>query len=402
MPQPPSTVRTIDTLQGVRFVLPSHPFLRVAGLVPIVFGTVFAGFAIFWVLGAAGVIGNGAGSGSLLLPLFGFPFVAIGLAIMGVGATLAFGRPEFEIRDDRFRSGIRLGPLRRSKWRPLDAIERFEINRFGTNPSLNAPYVLRVHVGEERPLNVTGSADGAWLERLASTITARIDRGQLAEDPPPIVARERDPELDPEEPAPDIMPADVADPGPPPEGCPLWIEHSPTGPTVFIPPRGMRAKPVPALLGFCLLWMLITNGVGAGFVMGFTRSGGQVFAMLFVGSILVLFEAVGVWLLFYALSLARRRAILDITDAGRTLLVTRSGLRKSTQREIAGADIAAIQVQNSGASINDQPLREVSIKVVGADDIDLMTGAPEPHLQWLARALRHALRAEMAKEQMAK
>jgi hypothetical protein len=402
MPQPPSTVRTIDTIQGVRFVLPSHPFLRVAGLVPALFGCVFAGFAIFWIVGSASATGGSGGPMAILFPLFGVPFVIVGLVPVGFGLTLLLGRPEFEIRGDRFRSGIRLGPLHRAKWRPLDAIEKFEVNRFGSNPSPNAPHVLRVHVGEERPLNVTGSKDGAWLEQVAAAIIARIDRGQLAEDPPPIVVRERDPDLDERDgrTAPDVLPIDTPDPGPPPDACPMWMELSPTGSTIFIPPRGMRAKPVPSLLLFSVFWLGITNVFPIVIIFG--RGGPSGWALLGVGAFLALFEAVGIGMLLYALSLARRRAILDVTDDGRTLLVTRSGLRRSTSREIASADIGAIQVQDSGTSINDVPLREVCIKVHGADDLDLLTGAPEPHLQWLARALRYALRGERAKEHMAK
>ncbi len=394
---PPSDVRTIPTLQGVRFVLPSHPMLRFAGLFPLGFGLVFAGFAVFWILGAAGAISSTPpgqqqqpGGLAILFPLFGLPFVIVGLAPVLLGVVLVFGRPEFEIRADSFRSGIRLGPLRRAKWRPIDAIERFEVNRFGSPGSSNAMHVLRAHVGEERPLNITGSADPVWLERLADAFVERIDRGELSDEPPPIITRDRDPDLDADETPPDVIPPGVPDPGPPPDDCALWAEESPTGPTIFIPPRGMRAKPVPALLTFAIFWLAITNVIAVGMIGGLAGSG-HVVGPILAGAMLLLFEGIGVGMLIYALSLARRRAILDVTDHARTLLVTRSGLRRSSQREITAADIESIQVRDSGTSINDVPLRQVTIRVFGGDDLDLLTGAPEPHLQWLARKLRHAL-----------
>lgn len=400
MPAPPPDVRTIDTLQGTRFLLPSPPLLRLAGLFPLAFGLFFSGFAVFWILGAAGALrGSGGGSHqggpgimSILFPLFGVPFFLVGLVPVGMGFTILFGRPEFEIRGDRFRTGVRLGPLHRSKWRPTDDVERFEINRFGPSGTRSGMYVLRAHVGEDRPLNVTGSRDRAWLENLARAITARLDRGELVGDPPEIITRDRDPELEQDAAQPDVVPAGVDDPGPPPPMARVWSEESPTGPTIFVPPRGMRGKPVPTLLIFALFWLVITNVVSAGFVTGFiSHPGGPPTGVIFAGIMLLLFEAIGIGLLVYALSLARRRAILDVTDEGRTLLVTRSGLRTSSQREIAAATITAIQVQNSGTAVNNRPLRQVAIKVSDADDVCLLTGAPDAELTWLAHKLRHAL-----------
>ena len=401
MPFPPPDIRTIDTLQGTRFVLPSHPLLRVSGVFAFGFGVVFSGFAAFWILGAAGAFGGGGASPqgqaasvlSILFPLFGVPFFVVGLVPIAMGVTLLFGRPEFEIRDERFRSGPRLGPLHRSKWRPIDDIERLEVNRFG--PSPNSPlHVLRVHVGEKFPMNITGSRDGAWLEQLARAIAARLDRAELFGDPPEVIVRDRDPDLEDDESKPMPIPISIEDPGPPPATSKLWVEDSPTGPTIFIPPRGIRGKPVPALLFFAVIWLAMTNAIGVAFVAGrISPSAGPIMGTILACAVLLIFESAGFGMLLSAISLARRRAILDVTDGGRTLLATRSGLRKSSQREVSADAISAIQVQNSGTTINDKPLRQVSIQIADEREIKLLTGAPEAELVWLAHKLRHALAA---------
>ena len=68
---------------------PRIPFLVWSALPVSIFGLFFGGFALFWIIGAATVtrsvpseVGGGFGLFSLLFPLFGLPFLLVGLGLI--------------------------------------------------------------------------------------------------------------------------------------------------------------------------------------------------------------------------------------------------------------------------------------------------------------------------------
>lgn len=313
--------------------------------------------------------------GLLLLPAFG-----AGLPLLGIGLFLTLGHAEFEVRGQRFRLVRRLGPLRFGRWRECDTLEAFGVERFGSNPDAKH-FVLRAHVGEERPLNMTGGQNPALLESIARDIARAVDPGN-----PPTV--EIGPiKEDTGEPAPIV---ETPDPGDPPPGSTMWIERTPSGVTVFVPCSGLLARTPRAMFGFAIIWLAITNGI----LVAMFLAGGPVLkgGLFLAGGVLLLFEAVGVWVLLYGVSLARRKAILDVTDDAQTLLITRSGLIRSEQHQLRRDDLTAIDDEDSNTSINNRRLRRLRISIRGrGNDLRILEGRRDEDLAWLAGVLRHAL-----------
>lgn len=111
--QPPEHDERIEPelMRGERVLYASRADPAAMGrkAIPIaVFGLFFGGFALFWILGAAGAIGAGSSSGGVpgafsLFPLFGLPFLAIGVGMVASPwfARKAAHRALYVITDQR-------------------------------------------------------------------------------------------------------------------------------------------------------------------------------------------------------------------------------------------------------------------------------------------------------------
>lgn len=164
--------------------------------------------------------------------------------------------------------------------------------------------------------------------------------------------------------------------------------------TITFPPAGLR-KGSKGLFVFAVIWL--------GFIGLFTALvlpqviGGEDFGsdlpspwdVLAVIGFLLVFWAVGIGMLIGAISMARRRTIIDVV--GRTLLISRRTLWKTEQREFAAADLRTVELGPSGVEVNDRPIMQLSIVPRSAKAYGLLSERDDAELRWAAHELRQAL-----------
>ncbi len=128
----PAEIKVHPLGRGTRFELPPRPVgaARWVGLAPILFGLLFAGGAVAWMIltGVFSSRGKNGGVAGALFSLFGIPFILAGIAIIRTGCLIIAGRTEIETRDGRLSVCERAGPFRKRTTLPLVQVRRFAVN----------------------------------------------------------------------------------------------------------------------------------------------------------------------------------------------------------------------------------------------------------------------------------
>jgi len=375
---------------GARWRLPVRRSLGgVAGSAGflLVFGMLFAGTpaGIF-----VPVVMKTNGWGLLALPI-AIPFVLIGVASVLMGLALVFGRAEVRATGGRLVSIERLGPLALRRKRPVDAVTRFEIKGGAMRSNGKALTAARggefstlraVVEGAGKPWPVAGMYPResllALARELAEVCDAQAPRELFEDGPPKVVevdwrAEER---------------VEASAPVARPDGTPITLERADGVTTIRVPPSGTKGSR--AMLTFGVIWTLFSAVACAAMVWKLATNpssfSGSPWALAIV---LPLFLAIGAGMIVYALSLSRRRTVLDIV--GDTLLVTRSGLRKVRAWEWRAADLKRVHVGPSGMEVNDEPVLALVIEPREGRKTILLAARSEAELRWIAWEVGSAL-----------
>ncbi|MBL8889890.1 MAG: hypothetical protein JNL67_07910 [Planctomycetaceae bacterium] len=177
-----------------------------------------------------------------------------------------------------------------------------------------------------------------------------------------------------------------------PAGSRIEILRTPGQPTVFrLPAQGLSGHAL-RLFSFGCVWNGIVLLMTIIFIVVAISNPPieWAFYMLFPMG-LALFGSIGVAVLVYSLSLARRTAMIGIDDD--QLFCETKGLRKTTWIEIKRSEIESISVEHSGTEVNDVPLRQLRIRQRGplGKQTPMFTGLPDNELDWICFELQREL-----------
>ena len=113
----PAEIKEHPLGRGTRYELPPRPVgaARWVGLAPVLFGLLFAGGALAWMIMAGAISSRGKSNGvtSALFSLFGIPFALAGIAIIRTGCLIIAGRIEIATSDGQLSVCERAGPFRK-------------------------------------------------------------------------------------------------------------------------------------------------------------------------------------------------------------------------------------------------------------------------------------------------
>lgn len=182
-----------------------------------------------------------------------------------------------------------------------------------------------------------------------------------------------------------LTPEDLADLPQPPSSKIQWVDSA--GPsTLLIPPVGFTGSALSVFLFG--IGMSIFSLVFMGMSLWMTGRESMLFEIPFIVVGLV-FLGLGLAILLQGVQLSRQRTVL-VADPT-SLIITQTGPLKKSEQVIARAQMAAITSADSGTSINNQPLRQLQIRLTNRENRGFLTGRPEPELSWLASKLRQKL-----------
>jgi len=349
------------------------------------FGAIFTAFSVFWMIAASGVLG-GQTSPSVLFPLFGLPFLLVGIGIILAGLFAGGGSVAVEVRGQRVASVFRLGPLTlRPTSAPIDGIVRLSVRRreraTGNAQGTAAAFQLCAVLDDGKEVKL------AWGEReflngLAHELSRRCDLAS-----PDRLGAANAPEVDEAGIETGAIEGIAADPPPvQPVGSKVLLTRTPDGLSMEIPATGLRG-PARGMLIFAVVWMGVTGFVGAMFIMA-TVGKGQVLPLV-PALVIPTFVLIGVVFVVGALATARRRAIVDVV--GGAVLVTQKGLFKVRQWQWEPGALKAIVVGPSGTEVNNRPIMQIHFVPHTGSKTGLFTWREEAELHWIARTLRDAV-----------
>jgi len=447
MPLDAAPYRTEPLPDGVRFVLPRRQGGR-GGICLILFGLMFSGFAVFWILGATGLLdplidsvtgsampapsespaefeddeepvespepsastpapkppsnppqprstppSNSSGGfdiGRLFFGLFGIPFFLAGLMPITIGIMAIFGHSEIEVTAAQVCSIDRAGPIRLRKCRPADQLTHFQIGR-PTNLTTSQQSQLN---RKPQPKFMTHAIHAHFGESATITmasgysiVTLRDLAKDIAGEHQRITGRDRVQVIeDHDEHASDEVERLSNEPA-----IPETVPPQPMDSRVSVDrlSSGLTFRVPPTGFRKGSLGLLLFGLFWCGFVSLFTL------AMIGMGVpwemflFISIFWAVGIAMLLAGINLARKQAVLDVVHD--TLLVTRQSLFGRGQHEWRAEDLADIRVDHSGMTVNNKAVLNLQIIPREGRVLGLFTGRDETELHWLAAELRVAM-----------
>lgn len=388
-PPLPPEILVETSRQGVRYRLPPRETgpLKLVAIFLILFGTFFAGFAAFWMLGVLGVVLKGTpGPANVLFALFGLPFLVVGVGVIGLGVFILCGRGEVEVHSGELLARERGGPFRWTRRIPLKDIRRFALSsdavRVNGQPVKSGPMsevgALTAEVGDARTRLVVLGYPRAWVEALAARLNADI-AAQTGTAPQPTTVTQLDPQTDR-----NIIRGDRLDP---PAKTSISIHQQAGGIVAVVPPQGARASR--GLLAFAIIWLTFISIVGTVIAIApesskRRKNQGKAIPALVIGA----FGLVGIGLLTAAVNQMRRKASLR-ASRDELIILEQSLFGTKTFKRPAGI-LAAIRIGNSGIEVNNVPLQELQVHTSDGRKHGFFTNLTNDELHWLATHLRHA------------
>ncbi|NBV21040.1 MAG: hypothetical protein EBS05_03465 [Proteobacteria bacterium] len=387
-PTLPPEIRVEPGAHSTRYLLPPRETgpLKVMAVFLIGFGCVFAGFAGFWMLGVLGMTqGGGFQIGGALLALFGLPFLAAGLSVIGLGVFALCGRCEIEVHPGELIACERGGPFWWTRRISLKDIRCFTLAsdalRVNGQPVTAGPLsdvgFLGAEVGAAKPRVVLLGYPRVWTEALAARLTADL-ASLTGVAPLPTTVMQRNLVTGTK-----AVAADVYDP---PAGTKVRIMEQAGGLVVVIPRSGFKGASR-LMLGFAACWLIISIVVAAGFI-GAALDGRSSrppwFAFLFVG----VFVLIGLGMLANAVNLAFRKASIR-ASRDELIIVQQSFLGTKTFKRTR-SELAAIRVGDSGVEINHVPVQEIQVHTLYQQQHGFCSNLSIDELLWLATRLRDA------------
>jgi hypothetical protein len=372
---PPEIVVTERDDDDITFAFPPRQigFLRLAGLIPLVFSVAILGFIV--------KIGIGNLPANRPMRPEDYFMVGLGVAIgssayypIWLGLSILGGRRDVTIRGGKLRVTERVGFLWRTKRWPLKDITRVEI--VGLSPTTvpkEGTLLSRLDaLAGVLPLGKRFMIAPAYPRRLLAPVAAEIARRcnlKFSDRPPVEVAT-----------LVQASPVDRWNPGaaPRPSNSKAVVDEYPEGVTITLPPVGYKSVGGAMLLAGVLIagfmaWLIaVTDAVPAP-VRG-------IFA--FVGFI-------GLLAAIHGARIARRRVVIAVV--GSRLLILQTGLVRSKERQWDAGDLAAIRVDKSGIEVNEEPVPELQIVLLGGLKFGLLAGRNVAEITWIAADLRRRL-----------
>lgn len=359
---------------------------RWVGLVPILFGLCFAGFAVSWVAVAVGI-------GGLAFAAFGLPFVVAGLGSVGVGLFILAGHSEVELNGAVLRAIERAGPMRYARKRTTSQIKRLVVSeragqethsdsaRQGLFQDLAA---IVVDCGKDKRMLLAPGYPRRWLLPLAQELARRCD---LATEELGMVRIRQPIEVVEEKPTGEIVSTEESDRLVQPDNSDIEMEKAADGGVTFeVPPAGLW-RGSHGLFFFSLLW----NGFMAVFtsVALFAKMWQQKDAWI-VLLFLLGFWAVGLSFLLATVNMGRRRAVLAVV--GDELLALQTSILGARKQRWHRDKLIDICPGPSNMTVNEAPVLELQVHSQGAPKFGILSGRSTKELHWLAASLRQALR----------
>ncbi len=402
---PTDSYTTTDLPDGVRYQLSNLEHNRFVAIIPAAVGIGLACAGFFGIMGGGSGWGFGT-TGQAVITIIrivgGVPFIGMGLLFVGVGVFGAFGEQEIELRGQRVRGVARIGPFRIGRWVPIDQIKQFTIKRPESrsegSPSLNKPRLFAVREGRK-------DAQLAWgvrptLKEIAADLSRRcglvLPDKLMSEDEPPVEEEEM---IELEEGGGELHEEAVIErstdvPGTPaamtfeapaqPATSKATLTRNADGITIDFPPRGFRGG-ARGLLIFSMIW---TGAVGVILLFITTLAASNkpppAAAYIFLG----VFLLIGVGMLLGAISVAKRRAVIDVVSGA--VLVTTQGLRGVKSWQCDPDILTDIRVGPSGTTVNDKPVLELQIHRSSGDHAGFLAWRDDDELRWAAAELRSA------------
>ncbi len=378
-----------ETGDGTRYILPWRKLGvgRLVGLFLLLFGLGFGGCPMS---GALSGMGGGSGS-SIIGCVFTVPFIAIGLLVALFGIFLLLGGGNLVIVIDRqfIRAGDGVGPFRWWRKRPVMKLRRIVIGNesFTTQKSEG-------HAAAQQKLNLLraefeGASDMVFahsypapmLRDLADALARHVAQLQ-----PDGLFEPREGEVVvavDEEPGTDEPVYEEAAPAQP-KKTRVLIDRRTDGLTLTVPPAGFF-KGSKGLAVFAILWdafvavFFVIAGIGG-------IAAGRFLPLLFV----LPFAAAGVGITLLAVSMGKRKAILDVIgpQPAAALLITRQGLFKTQQDELTTDRIKSIEVAPTGMEVNNVPVMALYVTPHEGKAVKMLSHLGNDELDWLAALLR--------------
>lgn len=362
---------------------------------PPVFIALFVAF--FGVVFIAFPVGT-SWNGGTVFRLFTLPSVAVGLLMIAVALWMLVGTRDVLVKRGVLRVRYALGPLGFSVRLGADTLERLRVVTASKSKDASvhdAPYTLEARLsrtsGKTKDAFPLAEADDpswliAWCETLGETLRvpttiAKDARRALEEDPDDGVER---------------PPVGYAAPRTS-ATIPSWAEVEPGHVTLYcLLDRDAKRRTASyfGMGGFFMVlpvvtvWFMLSGGKpGAGIVLG-------------IGSIVLLFVAIGLTMVGYAFLSRRDSWIIDVTNNG--LLCTARHLGRTRSRSVhAGSvrDVSVIETGESwgghkdasGRTVGGTPVKQVRIDLEIGPPLRLMTGCSDDSLTWARDALASAL-----------
>ncbi|MEQ2007778.1 MAG: hypothetical protein ABMA26_13360 [Limisphaerales bacterium] len=387
-PPLPPQIRVESSRHGPRYILPPRETgpLKFMAVFMIGFGCLFGGFALVWSLTALGMTQkDGFQIGGVLFALFGVPFVAAGLGIIGLGVFGLCGRCEIEVTSGELIARERGGPFWWTRRIPLKDIQRFTLAadalRINDQPVKSGPMsdvgALSAEVGAAKPRLVLLGYPRTWTEALAARLTADL-AAQTGAAPLQTTVTQTDPATGRV-----LVSGDRLDP---PAGTAIRVMEQAGGIVVLVPPSGFKGVSR-FLLGFSVCWLLISTILSSGLVAAAIQ-GKEDKPPWFVFVIAFGFVLIGLGMLASALNMARRKA--SIRASGEELILLQQSLFGSKTFKRSASELAAIRVGDSGMAINDVPVQELQVHTGDNTKHGFLSNLTNDELHWLATHLRHA------------
>lgn len=387
-------IRIASLRHNARYTLPERPAgkVRWLGLVPVLFGCAFAGFAAFWISMAVLLIFRTTETRSLLwfFPLFGLPFVLAGIGIIRTGAFILAGRVEVEVIEGQLRATerawffwkrhtVRTDKLRRLSVEAL----RFDLAHFTGAATKLA--TLRAEPVEGKPLELVRGYPLEWLEPLARELArqcvglnaAPLDVDIVTEPPPRFNSNQTDQRDTPHQPA----------------GSRVHLAERPDGLTLIVPAAGL-VRGSKGLFVVAIIWDVFIS-VGTAIFL-FADKSKKPASELVSWLIISIFWLAGAVLMVSAINMGRRRAAFMVE--GDQLRIAHSSLFGTKMSAWSREELKSIHIGPSSMAMNDVPVLELQIEPCTGKKVGLFAGREEEELRWIATTLRQSLHLKTKKD----
>lgn len=391
-PPLPSEIVVESLRHGARYSVPPRAMGKASwlGFVPVIFGFGFAGFAIFWISIASWMISKSPQKDWFvwLFPLFGVPFVLVGIGIIRASVFTLAGRYEIEVSEGQLRVTERAWLFRKNQTVRTDKLRRISVEVLPFSPiNFYGPAklaALKIELSEGKPVELLRGYPLKWLEALAHELATRCSGLNITAPTVNVVTEPLPPR--------DLGQPDKRDYPDQPVGSQVQLVERPDGFTLTMPPAGL-VRGSKGLFAFAILWNTFMSVFTTIFLFAKgsqTSSGEPMFWLL-----IIVFWSIGVGLFIPAINMGRRRAVFMI--AGDQLRLAHANLFGTKLSAWSRDELKSIHIGPSGMAVNDIPVLELQIEPRAGKKVGLLSGRDEDELRWIATTLRRGLRLETPK-----